>query len=274
MSRLSFRLLVVTAASLGFSAAPLAAQEPLTEVQLSASAGLTWGGRLWSVAAQPMRVTISGTALLDTFALTRHLSPGLTAWVGVTRFGRPRIGFGAELAWVAASLATACRAVGPFQPDPKETNAAICGAVGQQHFVTSAIAALGTITLRAAPRRDLSPYVKVGLGLAMLSGSFVVTGAEYSTDTCPMCYREIYAPDSRSFTWAGTLAAGLIFGGGLPVRFRVELRDFVLGLPTVSGPADQAASHPVPPASPRATHRIVFAMGFDLVSGGPRRHRY
>jgi hypothetical protein len=64
------------------------------------------------------------------------------------------------------------------------------------------------------------------------------------------------------------------FGGGLPVRFRVEVRDFVPGLPAVTGAADWAASHPVPPASVRAAHRIVFAMGFDLASGGPRRRRY
>lgn len=274
MRRHPFILLVATAASLALSASRLPAQEPLTEVQLSASAGFTWDGRLWNVAAQPMSVTTTGTALLDTFALARHVSPGLTAWLGFTKYSRPRIGFGAEIAWVAASLATACRAVGPFQPDPNATNAAICGTVGQQRMVTSAIAALGTITLRAAPRRDVSPYAKVGLGLAMLSGSFVVTGADYSTDACPMCYEEIYAPDSRSFTWTGTLAAGLVFGGGLPIRFRIEVRDFVLGLPTVTGPANPASSHPAPPVHLRATHRIVFAMGFDLVSGGLRRRRY
>jgi hypothetical protein len=270
MCRQAFPIILATAASLGLSASRLPAQEPLTEVQLSASAGFTRGGPLWSVVAQPMRVTIPGTTLLDTVALTRRLSPGLTAWLGFTKYGRPRIGFGAEIAWVAAGVATGCGIVGQWQPDPNQTNAAVCGSVGQQRFVSSAIAALGTITLRAAPRRDLSPYVKVGLGLAMLSGSFVVTGTDYSTDACSMCYQEIYAPDSRSFTWAGTLAAGLIFGGGLPVRFRVEVRDFVLGLPTVSGPA----SHPVPPTALRAAHRIVFAMGFDLVSGGLRRRRY
>jgi hypothetical protein len=264
----------VTVASLALSAARLPAQEPLTEVQLSASAGFTREGPFWSVAAQPMRVMTPSAVLLDTFALSRRLSSGLTAWLGFTTFKRPRIGFGAEIAWVAASLATTCRAVGSFQPDPTMTNAAICGAVGQQPFVTSAIAALGTITLRAAPRRDISPYAKVGLGLAMLSGSFVVTGAEYSTDTCSMCYKEIYATDARSFTWAGTLAAGLIFGGGLPIRCRVELRDFVLGLPTVSGPANPTSSHPAPPVQLRAAHRIVLAMGFDLVGGGLRRRRY
>ena len=116
--------------------------------------------------------------------------------------------------------------------------------------------------------------MKAGLGLAMLSGSFVNTGANYSTLDCPDCYKEIYAPDSRTFTWAGTLAAGLVFGGGLPVRCRVEVRDFVLGLPAVTGPADPAASQRVPPSRPRATHRLVFAMGFDLSSGGPRKRRY
>lgn len=271
-SRRTFPLILATAASLALSAGRLPAQEQSAEVQLSASAGFTWGGPLWSVAAQPMRAL--STALLDTFALTRRLSPGLTAWLGFTKYSRPRIGFGAEVAWVAAGVATGCAIVGQLQPDPNQTNAAICGSVGPQRMVTSAVAAVGTIALRAAPRRDLSPYVQVGLGVAMLSGSFVVTGTDYSTDACPMCYKEIYAPDPRSFTWAGTLAAGLSFGGGLPIRFRVELRDFVLGLPAVVGPANPAASHPAPQVRLRAAHRIVFAMGFDLAIGGPRRRRY
>ena len=243
---------------------------------MSASAGFTRGGPLWSVAAQPVLVaTTGGVALRDTFALTRRLSPGLTAWLGFTRFRRSSVGFGAEIAWVAARSESACGFAGQqARPDLSQANAAACGAVGRTGAVTSAISGLGTVTLRARTRRDLSPYVKAGLGLAMLSGSFVNTGANYSTLDCPDCYKEIYAPDNRTFTWAGTLAAGLVFGGGLPVRFRVELRDFVLGLPAVTGPADPAPSHPMPPAQIRAAHRIVLAMGFDLVGGGPRRRRY
>ena len=274
MHRHAFPLPLAAAASIAFSAGRLPAQSPSPELELSASAGLTWGGRLWNVAAQPSYVPAPGIAALDTFALTRRLSPGLTAWLGFTKFSRPHLGIGAEVAWVAAGVATACGAVGQFQPDPNQTNAVVCGSVGRKLSMTSAIAALGTVTLRAAPRRNASPYVKAGLGLTMLSGSFVLTGADYSTSACPVCYKEIYAPDSRSLTWAGTLAAGLVFGGGLPIRLRLELRDFVLGLPAVAGPASPAASHPVPPTSLRATHRIVFAMGFGLVSGGPRRRRY
>jgi hypothetical protein len=270
----AFRLGFVAAASLTLGTGQLPAQEATTEVQLSASAGLTFGGPLWSVAAQPMLVSTTGPVLLDTLALTRRLAPGLSAWLGFTRFSDPHVGFGAEFGWVAAGVATGCRIVGQLHPDPNQTSAAICGSVGQQHSVTSAITAQGTITLRAAPRRDISPYAKVGLGLAMLSGSFVGTRADYSTDLCPWCYKEIYAPDSRPLTWAGTLAAGLVFGGGLPFRVRVEVRDFVLGLPVVTGAADWAASHPAPPTSVRAVHRLTFAMGLDLASGGPRRRRY
>lgn len=274
MRRHPFCLVVATAASLALSTGRLPAQNPSPEVELSASAGFTRGGPLWSVAAQPALVSISGTVLRDTFALTRRLSPGLSAWLGFTKYNRPHVGIGAEVAWVAASVATACQIVGQLQPDPNQANAGACLNASQHHMVTSAITAQGTITLRAAPRRDVFPYMKVGLGLAMLSGSFVVTGADYSTDECPICYREIYAPDSRTFTWAGTLAAGLVFGGGTGAHFRIEVRDIVLGLPVVTGPANPASSHPVPPVRIRAAHRIILALGFDLASGGPRRPRY
>jgi hypothetical protein len=269
-----FPLCVTAAVSLALPAGGLAAQEPLHEVQLSASVGLTWGGRLWGVAAQPTYVAMPGVFALDTFALTRHLSPRLSAWVGVTRFVQPHVGVGAELAWVAASVATSCDAVAPFYPDPYQTNELVCGSVGRRLSRNSAVAALATLTLRAAPRRDVSPYVKAGLGLALLSGSFVVTGANYSTAACPDCYKEIYAPDFRSVTWAGTAAAGLMFGGGLPIRFRVELRDFVLGFPVVTGTANPVLPHPAPPSRLRAIHRLTIAIGLDLASGGPRRRRY
>mgnify|MGYP001263457684 CR=1 FL=1 len=270
--RHAFRLLAA-AASLGLSAARLPAQNPSPEVELSASAGFTRGGPLWSVAVQPMLVPLMSSVLRDTFALTRRLSPGLSAWLGVTKYNRPHVGMGAEVAWVAAGVATGCQIVGRLQPDPNQANAGACLNASQHHMVTSAITAQGTITLRAAPRRDVFPYMKVGLGAAMLSGSFVVTGADFTADACRICCREIYAPDSRTFTWAGTLAAGLVFGGGTGAHFRIEVRDIVLGLPVVTGPANPL-SHSMPPVRIRAAHRVILALGFDLASGGPRRRRY
>ena len=100
------------------------------------------------MAAQAVLVaTVGGVALLDTFALTRRLSPGLTAWLGFTRFSRPYLGLGAEIAWVAAGVTTGCGFAGQqARPDLSQANAAACGALGRTGAATSAISALGTVT--------------------------------------------------------------------------------------------------------------------------------
>jgi len=251
----------------------LDAQSPSPEIVVSASGGYTFDRALWMLRQQVV-VPLPGPLLIDTFLLARGLGSGWSAWVGATWYPRRSVGWGAELGWVAAHAQSACAIEGTPQPDSYEQNPVACARIPSLQKSTSAIPVLATVTLRAAPRRDYSPFVKAGVGFALLGHSFVAVSSLSSGPTCTNCARIILEGGEPVATWAATLAAGLSIGGVSGYRLRVEARDFVFGIPVVTGPADPLSEHPVPPTSTRALHRFTLAVGLDLVLSGGHRRRY
>jgi hypothetical protein len=251
----------------------LSAQVAAPEIVLSASGGYTFQRAMWSL-RQPVVVPEPGPLLIDTFLLARRLAPGASAWVGLTWYPRPTAGFGAEAGWVAAQVGTGCAILGTPQPDPFEQNTVACARLGHDRFPTSAIAALATVTVRATPGQDYSPFVKAGVGFALLGHPFDAVTSHSTGSTCTDCTRVILEGGERLVTWAATVAAGVAIGGVSSHRLRVEVRDIVLGLPVVTGPANPLAEHPVPPTSTRAVHRFILAFGLDAVLNGKHRRRY
>jgi len=253
----------------------LSAQAAAPEIVLSASGGYTFSRPLWTL-RQLVAVPVPGPLLLDTFLLARGLAPGWSAWVGITWYPRRIVGFGGEFGWVAAQARSNCAFQGTPHPiDTYQQNAQVCGGIALDRMLrTSAIALLGTATLRAGPRHDVSPFVKAGVGLTLLGQSYIDARAAAAGAYNISRVRIILLGPPRLVTWAATLAAGLSFGGASAYRLRVEVRDFVLGIPVVTGPAAPLAENPVPPNRTRAIHRFTLAIGLDLVLGGPRRRRY
>ena len=266
-------LLAFVSFALHLPPAQLGAQTPSPEIVVSVTGGFTQGRGLWST-RQPVAVPEPGPLLLDTFLLDRGLSPGATAWVGLSWFPRSATGIGAEMGWIAAGTQTRCGIAGTPQPDPNERNLLACARLGSEPEATSALAILGTMTVRVDPRRDVSPFFRAGVGVAVLSGSFVAARARYSDLSCPDCVRVFLALDDRLVTWAGMLAAGVTIGGASRSRFRIEARDVVLGLPVVTGAANPVSEHPVPPTRTRPAHRFTVGFGLDLVLAGAHRRRY
>jgi hypothetical protein len=252
---------------------PLEAQTGAPEFVLSITGGYTFGRALWGLRQQVV-VPEPGPLLIDTFALSRSLAPGFSGWVGLTWYPRPGIGFGADFGWVAAQARTGCAILGTPQPDYWQQNTVACTRLAQDRYPTSALPLLATVTLRAAPARDYSPYLKAGIGPALLGHAYEAVTSHSTNETCVDCFRVIVEAPNRMLTWAGILAAGVAVGGRTGYRLRAEARDVVLGLPVLTGPADPLAEHPVAPTGIRAVHRVTFAFGLDIVLNGPRRRRY
>lgn len=267
--------LALSVGALGTAGAPhrLAAQAPAPEFILSVSGGYTFGREMWAL-RQAVVVPEPGPLLIDTFLLARRLALGASLWAGLTWYPRPTTGFGADFGWVAAQVRTGCAIAGTPQPDPWEQNTVACGRLGHDRFPTSAIAALATVTLRASPRRGYSPFVKAGVGFALLGHPFDAVTSHSSNSTCTDCARIILEGRDRLVTWAGTAAAGVAIGGASGHLLRVEVRDIVLGLPVVTGPADPLAERPLPPTSTRAVHRFILAFGLDIVLSERHSRRY
>ncbi len=251
----------------------LQAQSPEPELVFSASGGFTFERSLWAT-RQLVAVPTSGSLLMDTFLLSRALASGWSAWAGVTRYVPGGIGWGAELGWAAVGSRTGCAIAGTPQPDPSELNLLACGRIPHESETTSALALLATATWRVWPRRDVSPFVKAGAGFALLGGSFTGVRTKATTTACSDCVRIILADRQPVLAWSATIAAGLAIGGASPQRIRIEVRDFILGLPVVTGPADPVAVDPIPRTRVRAVHRFTLGIGIDLVVGGRHRRRY
>jgi len=251
----------------------VAAQTYATEHAVSLSAGVSTAGALWRLPAQP---SLAGSgAGFDTLELARRFQPGLTLGVGVTRFLRPGLGLGIEALGVVAPMESNCRLRVPVQPDPTELNGQTCNYVNRMRITATAFALQGTATLRASPRRNVSPFVRAAGGIALLGRGYVQMQAEYLTETGAVGVRRVLDAPGRLVTWTATVAAGVTLGSGPGGRFRMEIRDIIIGLPVVAGPADaMATEHPVPATSFRAVHRPTLVLGVDAVLGGPHQRRY
>lgn len=266
-------LALAVAIPLAMPLRPLAAQTGTPELVISVTGGYTFDRALGNLRQQVV-VPEPGPLLIDTFALSRSLAPGFSGWIGLTWYPRPGTGFGADFGWTAAQVRTGCAILGTPQPDPWEQNTVACARLTHDRYATSALPLLATVTLRGTPARAYSPFLKAGIGVALLGHPYDAVTSHSTSETCVDCARIIVEGRDRLLTWAGSVAAGVAIGGRSGYRLRAELRDVVLGLPVLTGPADPLAEHPVPRTSVRAVHRVTLAFGVDVVLSGPRRRRY
>ncbi len=255
------------------AARPAPAQDRPAEFVAAISGGYTFDRGLWAL-QQPVVVPEPGPLLVDTFRMARSLAAGPSLWVGLTWYPRPNTGFGADVGWVAAQVRTGCAIVGTPQPDGWQQNTVACARLQSGPYATSAIATLATVTLRAAPRRDYSPFVKLGAGFALLGHPYDGVTSLSTNSTCTDCLRIIVEGRRRLATWALSVAAGVSVGGVSAYRVRLEARDFVLGLPILTGPSDPLAESPAARGAVRPVHRLTLALGLDIVLSATHRRRY
>ena len=251
-----------------------AAAQGAREAVIYGSVAHTFAAPLWRLDRQAVPVPQPGPLAFDTFRLRRELQAGLSGFAGVALSVGRHLALGGELAYVSTTILTHCGVLLPLLPDPLGQNLQACNSLNGQRSRSSAITALGVLTARALPTRRPGPFVRIGFGGAVLDKSYVDAAAIVSGTTCGGCVRKVLEEKARRyFGWAGLLAAGVSFGGE-EGQFRLEVRDVLLALPAVTGPADALAEHPVPSTRLRLAHRAMLAFGIDVVLGGTRLRRY
>lgn len=252
----------------GVSAGAAAAQTA-REAVVYGSVAHTFAAPLWRLDRQAVPVPYPGPLAFDTFRLHRDLQAGLSGFAGVALSVGRHLALGGELAYVSTTILTHCGVLLPLQPDPLGQNLQACNGLNGQRTRTSAITALGVLTARALPTRRPGPFVRIGFGGAVLGKSYVDAAAVGAR-----LMRKVLEEEARRyFGWAGLLAAGVNFGGK-EGQFRLEVRDVLLALPAVTGPADALAEHLVPSTRLRLAHRVMSAFGIDVVLGDTRLRRY
>ena len=272
----SFPFAAFALLSLASPPPPAAAQEESqANLVLTILGGTVTGHNLWTVAKQPLGVQ-DGSGRVDTLGLSRTISSGLVLGAAATYFLSPHLGFHAELSYTALPVDGQCVPVF-INPDTMNgvqdlhRNEQVCGDISAQSATGGAITLFGGVTLRAASRRSLSPYVRGNLGVAVLSRSTIEMSGAYVVGST-LGVREVMTDRKpRAASVLVGAAAGFTAPLGASYQFRLEVRDLIVSLDRAIGPADGLG---VTPHAARYYHNFALTLGLDVVLENKRGRRY
>lgn len=245
-------------------------------LHFSISGGYTTGGPLWTLDKQAVAAPNNQ---LDSVALARRLRPGFSAVLSATLFQSPHVGYGLEVGLFALGSESRCAPLDSFRTDAQRLNEQTCGSIQGRHIPTSVVAFQAGLTYRVGADGAAQPYLRAAGGFAILGNSFIQTAGELvatSPSSCQTgCLRFVLdAADRKEFVWTATLAAGVALPMGPGYRFRAEIRDAIMSLPVVTGPADPRSSVPVAETSTSVRHVPALTIGLDVVLERRRTRRY
>lgn len=259
------------------SAPPAAAQTgEQPNLVLTLFGGAMTGHSLWHIPNQPLCVLLgSGSATscsaeYDTLDLARDITSSIVAGASATYFKGPHLGFQGEIYYLGLTLEDRCKGVF-YNPDTESRNQQLCDDISAVSRSSSAIAIIGSVVLRASAARANSPYFSAGVGIVShpggtieMSGRFLSQNTVYS--------RAVIGDDHPSGTSIGLqLAAGMTTRLSRGYQFRLELRDAVVPLRRVIGPANSLAQAPT---TSRTYHHFALTLGLDIVLEKKRGRRY
>lgn len=251
---------------------------------LSIYGGVSSGHSLWNVPRQPLCVISSGACeqnssgtVDDTLAIARDVASSLLLGASVSYFKNPYIGFQAEIFYLGLSFDDRCTPAAPYQPDTENKNQQICNSFASTGASASAVSFLGGIVLRASPRHTISPYFRGSLGFTAYSGgtlqAFGDFGAIDPQSGQPITVSRDIVVDTtpKTTSWTVQVAAGFTsrLSPGYQVRF--ELRDAILPLERLLGPANAGG---LAPHETQVYHHVALVIGLDVVLEHQRGHRY
>lgn len=260
------------------------AQDP--SLVLSIQLGFTTGSELWRIDRQ--EALVIGSAQTDTVAVARRLRTGLTAVLSGLYFRSPHLGYTFEAGFFGIGSESRCQPIGTFKPQADNINQQACTVAQGRHLPTSAVAFQGGLAYRFRLRRA-APYVRASAGLALLGSSFVETSGTVATSACPN--NQLTCPwffvdearrnddgsveqHRREFSLAGSVAAGAVLEASPGYRFRIEVRDFIIGLPTPTAPASTSGTLLIAPLKTTVKHVPTISVGLDVVLERRRARRY
>ena len=274
---------VLVAAALAALANRAPAQSPERPLLvLSMGAGYVTGGSIWRLDRQYALVFPPVTSgEVDSVALGRLFRPGFEAGLGVTLFRSPHIGLSAEFSFLGISTESRCSPLGPFAADSRNVNERTCVDIQGKLIRTNAAAFQAGATWRPAAEAKVQPYLRAVGGLAVLGGSFVETGGVVEVPSSGGAQQaslvsQVFLADQdrRELTWVATLAAGVTMEASPGTQLRLEVRDIMTNVPSVTGPGDYLSSSPFAQVGSRTVHLLALTVALDLVLERQRTRRY
>jgi hypothetical protein len=127
------------------------------------------------------------------------------------------------------------------------------------------------VTLRASTRRTISPYLRGSVGLVNQARSTIELTGAYVDGTGFHERLVIADPNPGHNSPMFGAAAGFTTPLGSGYQFRFEVRDAVVSLERVTGPANALATAPT---ASRYYHHFALILGLDVVLERKRGRRY
>jgi hypothetical protein len=275
MRPLSFVLLVLLASPPRSVTAQTQGQ---TNLVLTLFGGAVAGHSLWSIDRQPLCVlaTVSPgvyrcTGQYDTMRVSRDIGASLTLGISGTYFKNPHLGFQGEFYFLGMPFEDRCRNVAPYNADADRKNEQVCNDISGASLSTSAIAVFGGVIVRASPTRWLSPYVRVGAGLAVYSGGTVSLSGRFAQGSSYYSNTVISDSSPKGSSLSAQLGVGATAAISPGYQLRIEVRDAVVPLQRVTGPANDLAQAPT---ASKIYHHFALTLGLDIVLEKKRGRRY
>lgn len=243
--------------------------------------GLAVGQRLSTVRQQPLCVlmTVPGGyqceqggsgPVNDTLTISRKVGAGELLGIGLVMFPRGHLGFRGEIFYMHHSLENQCAPNSAFQPDSQAKNQQVCDDFSATNSETNTVGRGGSLVLRAAPGKMISPYIRVGTGVGIRWGEVLAVAGNFSDQGRPLERSIVRDSNAQSLTGFLTTAVGLT-SGSQGASFRVELGDIYSPIERATGPAD-ASGHA--PHSSVWRHSLSLVLGVDIVLDFKSGHRY
>ena len=131
----------------------------------------------------PESFEVIGTSppVYDTLRLSSEITPSIVLGVAATYFPSPHVGFHAELSYQGFPVDGGCVGPAVYRPDGENKNQQTCNDIQRSGSDGGAIAVFGGVTVRAAPRRFISPYARVNLGIVNQSRSTIEMSGAFVT---------------------------------------------------------------------------------------------
>jgi hypothetical protein len=269
--------ITVALAALATTTAATAQQASEPRLLISLFGGLGTGRPLWEINRQPIMVRgTDADPQFDTLRMSRRVNTGLVLGGSGTLFNSPYFGLSAEAVLVSLGTSDDCEVVFERQPqDQIRRNVQMCeflaGATGS---ATTVALTLGGV-LRAAPHGFASPYLRGEAGVSTRVPTTVEVLAQYFDETnTPRVFTIIVNPRRSNTAPTFGAAAGVMVKLGSAYQARLEVRDQMIFLDKVTGPAQVTSEGPVAPVSRSLTHNFALTVGLDIVLERRRGRRY
>jgi hypothetical protein len=248
---------------------PLAAQRTRDRPTLifTVSGAYLDGSGLWTVPNQPVPDLSDGAnPLIDNFFLDRSIKRTFGAGFSGTYYRGKHLGVTAEAFLLGLGYDDTCRLQ---QPAQSALNVKRCESIdGLERSAASVVTSVGAI-YRIASDEFISPFARASVGFLVNNQSpLLLVG---SADQAELVIYDDNNKGTRLRPAFG-LGVGTTVAAGKGYQLRWEIRDNIVGIQRVTGPADSRGQ--VPPHKTAYKHIFSLTVGLDVILERQRGRRY